>query len=169
MPTLSKRVATGLVAAMSLHALPATARDPQSPTQLERWTEEAQASLRRALVEPRPIGRRSEPAGVADVSFVIGADGRATRVSILHPSGLRSVDGVAMAAVRRIRTRSAAPPELAAGRTIVARIFIAPGDRPLDGDGMRAMVSRTAARNAWADRDRLAGESRSGLVLAARR
>jgi TonB family protein len=159
-------VAAGVAAAMSLHALPAAARINETPSPLERWKAEAEASLQRALVEPHPFNRPSEPAGVVDVAFSLGVDGRAKQVTVLHPSGYRMLDGLAMTAVRRVRTRSAVPPEIAAGRIIVARIFIAPGDHPLAASDMHEMVQRTAAAKNWSGLDRSAKLTFRPIMLA---
>lgn len=161
-------VAAALAAAMSLHALPAAARD-HAPSPLEQWQAEAQASLQRALIVPHPFGRPSEPAGVVDISFSLGADGRPTKVAVLHSSGRNVLDGLATSAVRRVRTRSALPLEVAAGQLIVARIFIAPGDRPLAVSDMHDMVERTAAAENWSRSDRLAELKFLPIMLAGNR
>ena len=168
MSTLSHWVAAALAATMLTHTLPAAAQD-QSPSQLDRWSQEAQASLSKGLVKHRPSGMPSEPEGVTDVVFTVGQDGRPARVSVLHSSGHKALDRRAVAAVRGIQTRSPAPSQLAGGQEAVARIVIASGDRKLDARGIDNLIARNTPRSGWGQLDRLADNGTRPLMLGIRR
>ncbi|WP_076070246.1 TonB family protein [Sphingomonas montana] len=159
-------VAAGLAATITIHALPAAAQNTEMPATLERWKAKAQKRLQRALVEPCPLGRANAEAGVVDVLFAVGVDGRATHVSVLHSSGQRTVDALALKAVRRIRTHATVPTGISGGQMVVARIYVAPAEGPLAEDDMRKLIVQTAARDNWATIDRSGAATKNVVRLA---
>lgn len=167
MPTLVHRVAAIAAAALVAGAQPAQAQNIRPTTPASRWRAKAERNLQRALLDPFPLGKPTRPAGVTDVAFEIGPDGHATHAVVLHPSGQRGVDGLALAAVRRLSVPTPLPPELGAQRQI-ARIYFAPGDTELDEADRRAMVARTAAANGWAAKDGPGATSPSRSLTAER-
>lgn len=164
MNTLTKlAAATALAAACALPlAAPASAGEKSedivvSPAAMEEWQADTTQHLNRGLVF-NPTSAKFRPEnGIVQVSFTLGADGKADNIELYDSSSNRVAERIAMRAVRKLRNLDEVPVSNPQDAKFLANLIFA--------DNVK-IKSKLKAKLAAKERARIARADASGEYIS---